>query len=150
MDPIWYLENNITLNSSNKYNIPALEALKFWPYQVILIVVYSTTAFISLAFNIMTVVVLIKGDRMSSELWKFLINLSVSDITMAAFSIPFTYTGFMLGRWVFHPFLCPVVQFVQLCSVFVSVWTLTAIGFDRWVFFLILARSFGYLSFLII
>ena len=125
MDPVWYLEHNIT-------NPPPLEALPLWPYQVLLVSLYSTTAFISLGFNLITVVVLIKGDRMSSELWKFLINLSISDILMAIFSIPFTYTGFMLGRWVFHPFLCPIVHFMQLCSVFVSVWTLTAIGFDRY------------------
>jgi hypothetical protein len=134
MDPIWYINNNISLNSSTnntRSELPSLEALDFWPYQVILIVLYSTTAFISLGFNIITIIVLLKGERISSELWKFLINLSISDITMATFSIPFTYTGFMLGRWIFPPKLCPFVQFAQLCSVFVSVWTLTAIGFDR-------------------
>ncbi len=135
MDPIWYINNNISLNTTNnntRSQLPSLEALDFWPYQVILIILYSTTAFISFGFNIITIIVLLKGDRMSSELWKFLINLSISDITMATFSIPFTYTGFMLGRWIFPPELCPFVQFAQLCSVFVSVWTLTAIGFDRY------------------
>jgi hypothetical protein len=29
--------------------------------------------------------------------------------------------------------LCPIVNFAQICSVFVSVWTLTIIGIDRWV-----------------
>ncbi|XP_054155174.1 RYamide receptor-like [Oppia nitens] len=129
MDPLWYVGNNISLSSSN---IPALEALSFWPYQVLLIGLYSTTALISLSFNVVTILVLVKGDRLSSELWKFLVNLSAADITMATFSIPFTYTGFMLGRWIFPTFLCPIVQFVQLLSVFVSVWTLTAIGFDRY------------------
>jgi hypothetical protein len=135
MDPIWYINNNISLKSSTnntRSELPSLEALDFWPYQVILIILYSTTAFISLGFNIITIIVLLKGDRISSELWKFLINLSISDITMATFSIPFTYTGFMLGRWIFPPQLCPFVQFAQLCSVFVSVWTLTAIGIDRY------------------
>jgi len=135
MDPIWYMNNNISLNSSfnaSTSDLPSLEALDFWPYQVILIILYSMTAFVSFGFNIITIIVLLKGDRMSSELWKFLINLSVSDIAMATFSIPFTYTGFMFGRWIFPPELCPVVQFAQLCSVFVSVWTLTAIGFDRY------------------
>ncbi len=135
MDPIWYNNNNISFNATNnntRSQLPPLEALEFWPYQVILIILYSTTAFISLGFNIITIIVLLKGDRMSSELWKFLINLSISDIIMATFSIPFTYTTYMLGRWIFPPELCPFVQFAQLCSVFVSVWTLTAIGFDRY------------------
>lgn len=37
----------------------------------------------------------------------------------------------MLGRWVFHPLFCPFVQFMQILSVFVSIYTLTAIGIDR-------------------
>jgi len=141
MDAVKYFENlknnqiNNTLNESdpNLYDteLPLLEALEFWPYQVILVILYSTTAFISLASNLITIIVLIKGDRISSELWKYLINLSVSDIAMSLFSIPFTYTGFMLNHWIFPNELCPIVNFAQTCSVFVSVWTLTIIGIDR-------------------
>ena len=133
MDPFWYLNNNISLENdvNNTRNVPPLEALPFWPFQVILIVLYSATAIISLSFNIISIIVMSKSSRLTTEIWKFLINLSVSDITMAIFSIPFTYTGFMLGRWIFPPILCPIVQFAQLCSVFVSVWTLTLIGFER-------------------
>lgn len=129
MDPILYRQDDY-LNVTEE-ELPLLDALDFWPYQVILIILYSTTAFISLGSNIITIIVLLKGNHLSSELSTFLINLAVSDIAMAIFSIPFTYTGFMLGRWIFPPGLCPVVQFAQLCSVFVSVWTLTAIGIDR-------------------
>lgn len=135
MDPIWLSENAVN-NSTNvtSDNLPTLEALSF-PWQVFLITLYSTTAFFSLASNIITIIVLCKGERLSSELWKFLLNLSISDILMAIFSIPFTYTVFMLGRWIFPRCLCPFVQFAQLCSVFVSVYTLTAIGIDRYFYF---------------
>ena len=134
MDAIKLVErlgNNITMANATERQLPSLDALSFWPWQVILILLYSTTAFISLGSNLITIIVLLKGDRISSELWKFLINLCISDIAMSIFSIPFTYTDFMLGRWVFPPQLCPVVNFAQLCSVFVSVWTLTIIGIDR-------------------
>lgn len=143
MDPIKFMENirrfnqkNLTFNDtdyeySEVIELPLLEALEFWPYQVILIVLYSTTAFISLASNLITITVLIKGGRISTEIWQYLINLSVSDISMSIFSIPFTYTGFMLNRWIFPTQLCPVVNFAQTCAVFVSNWTLTVIGIDR-------------------
>ncbi|CAH1407816.1 unnamed protein product [Nezara viridula] len=68
----------------------------------------------------------------SSELKSFLINLAVSDVAMAVFSIPFTYTMFLLGRWIFEPWFCPVVMTMQHTSVLVSVYTLTAIGIDRY------------------
>jgi len=122
MDPIW-LANNST-------DLPDLNLLDdHW--QTLLIILYTTTAIVSLASNVITIIVLIKGERFSSELWKYLINLSVADITMAIFSIPFTYTMFMLGRWIFPTWLCPIVQFTQVFSVFISVYTLTVIGIDR-------------------
>ena len=52
---------------------------------------------------------------------------------MATFCIPFTYTNYMLGKWVFPLFLCPIIGFVQTTSVTVSIWTLVAIGIDRYV-----------------
>ncbi|RWS07024.1 neuropeptide FF receptor 1-like protein [Dinothrombium tinctorium] len=101
------------------------------PIQTFLICLYTITAIVSLCGNVTAIWVLLVGKRSSRELRIFLINLSMSDITMALFSIPFTYTDFMLNRWIFPPLFCPFVQFMQLCSVFVSVYTLTVIGIDR-------------------
>jgi len=120
---------NISLDEQTS-SINDLELLDaFW--QTLLITLYSLTAALSLIGNIIAIWVLMAGKRSSRELRMFLVNLSLSDITMALFSIPFTYTDFMLGRWIFLPQFCPVVQFMQLASVFVSVYTLTAIGIDR-------------------
>lgn len=145
MDPIWYMHENASSHLEDylfadnltrfreqiSYTTPSLEALDFYPWQILLIVIYSTTAFISLGSNVLTIVILLRGEHVSTELWKFLLNLSISDITMAIFCIPFTYTNYMLGRWIFPHFLCPIITFVQITSVSVSIWTLTAIGVDR-------------------
>jgi hypothetical protein len=120
---------NISLDEQTS-SINDLELLDaFW--QTLLITLYSLTAALSLIGNIIAIWVLMAGKRSSRELRMFLVNLSLSDITMALFSIPFTYTDFILGRWIFLPLFCPVVQFMQLASVFVSVYTLTVIGIDR-------------------
>uniref|UniRef100_T1K3U4 G-protein coupled receptors family 1 profile domain-containing protein n=1 Tax=Tetranychus urticae TaxID=32264 RepID=T1K3U4_TETUR len=102
------------------------------PFQIFLICLYSVTALLAFAGNITAIWVLMAGKRSSKELRIFLVNLAASDITMALFSIPFTYTSYMLNRWIFHPSFCPFVQFMTLCSVIVSVYTLTAIGIDRY------------------
>ncbi|XP_037777007.1 RYamide receptor-like [Penaeus monodon] len=62
----------------------------------------------------------------------YLINLAVSDITMATFCIPFSYTSFMFHRWIFAPEFCRIVAFMQHVSVTCSVYTLVAIGVDRY------------------
>lgn len=100
-------------------------------WQIVLVILYSLTAALALIGNVISIWVLTSGKRSSKELRIFLVNLSLSDITMALFSIPFTYTDFMLGRWIFAPAFCPIVQLMQMTSVFVSVYTLTAIGIDR-------------------
>ena len=69
------------------------ETVSFWPWQILIIVVYSATAILSLTLNIISILVMIRKDRsISTELWKFLVNLSAADIGMAIFCIPFTYT----------------------------------------------------------
>lgn len=100
-------------------------------WQICLIVLYTLTAAIALFGNIIAIWVITTGKRSSKELKLFLVNLSLADITMSLFSIPFTYTHFMLGRWIFFPAFCPVVSMMQMTSVFVSVYTLTIIGIDR-------------------
>ncbi|KAH8034256.1 hypothetical protein HPB51_021969 [Rhipicephalus microplus] len=118
-------DNNLTVS-----DYPPMNALGF-ELQAFLIALYSLTALLALGGNVMVIVVLLLGRRSSRELRLFLVNLALSDIAMAVFSIPFTYTDFMLGRWIFEPLFCPVVLFMQHVSVIVSVYTLTAIGVDR-------------------
>ncbi|KPM07725.1 7 transmembrane receptor (rhodopsin family)-like protein 10 [Sarcoptes scabiei] len=65
---------------------------------------------------------------------------------MATFCIPFTYTNYMLGRWIFPTFLCPIIPFFQITSVSVSVWTLTIIGIDRFFAIIHPFRSFLWLE----
>ena len=62
-------------------------------WQAALIILYTATAIGALAGNLAVIWVLIKGKRSSKELRHFLVNLAMADITMAVFSIPFTYTG---------------------------------------------------------
>lgn len=100
-------------------------------WQVSLIILYSSTAILSFTSNVLAICILLGHDMRTTELWKYLLNLSIADVLMALFSIPFTYTSFMLGQWIFPTWMCPVVQSAQICSVFVSVYTLTVIGFDR-------------------
>lgn len=100
--------------------------------QAAVVVLYTSTAILSFTSNLLAIYIIVHRDRLHhSEIWLLLTNLSVADILMAIFCIPFTYTTFMLGRWIFPPWWCPLVQAAQHCSVFVSVYTLTIIGFDR-------------------
>ena len=112
------------------HNINTLEALSP-SSQVILTVLYTVTAVTAFTGNIIVLIVLILGHKSSRELKKFLINLSLSDISMSIFSIPFTYTDIMLGRWIFARYLCHLASFMTTCGMSVSIYTLTLISVER-------------------
>nr|XP_027203941.1 RYamide receptor-like [Dermatophagoides pteronyssinus] len=76
---------------------------------------------------------MMNGKRCIGDMRKFIVNLSIADILMAIFTIPFTYTNYMLGRWIFISFMCPIVNCAQLTTIAVSIYTLIAIAIDRYV-----------------
>ncbi len=135
MDPIWLNSQNITDESiynefiDNSYfgQIEALDA----PMRTFLVCLYSMTSCLAFFGNVVVIIVEIFGKRSAINLRKFLINLAVSDIMIGVFCVPFTYTDFMLGRWIFPLWLCPTAQFVQILSVFVTSFTLTIISIER-------------------
>lgn len=83
----------------------------------------------------------------SSQLRIYLLNLFLNDILIALFTTPFSYTDFMYGSWKYPAFLCPVTSFITTCAVAVSIYTLIAIGLERYVsasFSVCLSRSISY------
>jgi hypothetical protein len=129
MDPINF-ESNSNYSNLTISQLPPLEALGT-PYQLLLAVLYSVTAILAFFLNFIAASVLIVYKRSSADLRKYLINLAFADILMALFSIPFSYTDFMYGRWIFPFILCPITQFIQVCAVCISIYTLIAIGIER-------------------
>jgi hypothetical protein len=135
MDPLWLNDQNITSSDlTNKSTDTSysgqLEALDA-PMRTFLVCLYSMTSCLAFFGNVVVIIVEIFGKRSAINLRKFLINLAVSDIMIGVFCVPFTYTDFMLGRWIFPFWLCPTAQFVQILSVFVTSFTLTIISIER-------------------
>lgn len=99
---------------------------------IYIILLYTGTATFALLSNLLTLLVLRSSTRTSRSLTKYLVNLSAADLLLAT-TIPFNYTSFMYGRWHYHPLTCPLLKGLEFCSVFVSCYTLIAIGVDRYI-----------------
>ncbi|OON19853.1 7 transmembrane receptor, partial [Opisthorchis viverrini] len=69
--------------------------------------------------------------RRASSFNSYLSSLAVSDLLMAVFCIPFTFSQICLGYWLFPPILCPIVVYAQLLMVTASALTNTAISLNR-------------------
>jgi hypothetical protein len=102
------------------------------PFPTILALLYGGTSFFALITNIAAIIYLVKKTKASVGLRNYLMNLAATDISMAVFSVPFNYTDVMYGYWRFPLLMCPLSQFMNICSVCVSILTLIAIGIERY------------------
>ena len=126
-------------NLSEPEVIDKLEALDI-EWQIFFIVLYSLTSIMALFENLIVIFVQTFGKSFDPMLRKCLINLAIADICVGVLSVPFSYTDFMLGHWIFPHFMCPVSQFTILLVVFVTCHTLTLISFERYGIFWILLQ----------
>ncbi len=133
MDPILALDIDYFANISKSNSTAKSDLLALCePFPTLLAWLYGTTAFVAFVTNITGVIFLVKKRKISVGLRKFLINLAATDITMAVFSVPFNYTDVMYGYWRFPLFMCPLSQFVSICTLSISILTLMAIGIERY------------------
>ena len=96
--------------------------------------VHLTTSIAAIVGNVFVILVNAFGgtNDASHSLRKYLNNLAVADIMTSLLATPFTYTNIVLGHWIFPHWLCPLGQYAQLLSAFVTSTTLSIIGIERY------------------
>ncbi|XP_013402807.1 RYamide receptor [Lingula anatina] len=125
--------NNTGLNGSSENGSDFLLSAEHPTYlKVTLILLYAVIIVLAIGGNILVCYVVIAYQRMRTVTNYFIVNLAIGDILMAVFCIPMTFVAnILLQYWPFGPFLCPVVLYIQIVSVFLSSFTLVAISLDR-------------------
>ncbi|KAH9361487.1 hypothetical protein HPB48_013201 [Haemaphysalis longicornis] len=99
---------------------------------VLLSIFYGLISLVAVAGNFMVMWIVATSRRMQTVTNFFIANLAVADIIIGLFSIPFQFQAALLQRWVLPEFMCAFCPFVQVLSVNVSIFTLTAIALDRY------------------
>jgi hypothetical protein len=121
--------NESALNDC-EYKLTSYE--KFSPQIISFIAnVYYLSSFLAFTGNVIVIIVELFGKRTKHNFRKFLINLAIVDLLTSVFCVPFSYSSYLNSRWNYPHFLCPVVHFVSLISVFVNTLTLTVISIER-------------------
>ncbi|XP_068183019.1 neuropeptide Y receptor type 4-2-like [Antennarius striatus] len=96
-----------------------------------LIVLYSITLVLGLLGNIGLICIIARCREKVNVTSLFICNLSVSDILVCVFCLPFTVIYTLMDHWVFGSLLCQMVPFIQCVSVTVSVLSLVFIALER-------------------
>lgn len=124
------ISNRLGNNSNWKANLPKNEYSNVTT--IFLTLVYSITVILSVVGNILVLLVMCCGFRSSFlDISSYLMNLSIFNLLMSIFCIPFTFINALLGKWIFQAFMCPFTNFIQLLSVNGCIFTLTFLAINR-------------------
>lgn len=104
-----------------------------YTYETVILLLYGVMIVFSFFTNAIAIVVFSFGRRSRSDLSPFLLNLSVFNIIMTVYCIPFTITSVIFQRWLYLRELCIVLDAFKIFSVAGVLLTLIAIAIDRYV-----------------
>ncbi|XP_052133365.1 RYamide receptor-like [Frankliniella occidentalis] len=123
------LSHNGTLNNDTFLDEPLYPV----PFHIVLLLTffYVSISVAAIVGNGLVLWVVATSRRMQSVTNCFIANLALADVIIGLFAIPFQFQAALLQRWSLPEFMCPFCPFVQVLSVNVSVFTLTAIAVDR-------------------
>ncbi|GAU95034.1 hypothetical protein RvY_06719-2 [Ramazzottius varieornatus] len=126
---------SVNRNTSDEQDVAPASPLEMSvEEQAFFMCLYGAAIVLAVGGNLAVILVFLFGRRWKSDLSIFLVNLAFSDIVLSVFCMPFTMSQVVKHHWQFPDLLCPIVLFLQLSSVIASVFTLMAIGVDRYLF----------------
>ncbi|XP_061194131.1 G-protein coupled receptor 83-like isoform X2 [Saccostrea echinata] len=120
-------------STANDTNVSKIEndSSKHVVGNIILITAYTILMCISLFGNSMVCYVIVRNRRMYTVTNFFIANMAISDLFVTCFNVPFNIARHLLDEWPFGDFICHLMNFSLMISVYVSTFTLTAIALDR-------------------
>ncbi|XP_054260218.1 neuropeptide Y receptor type 1-like [Macrosteles quadrilineatus] len=132
------------INKSTHINFSVSEALKILREHVshdqnvnhttemILIFVYTLLIISGLSANLIISFVVARKTQMHSPRNIYIVNLTISDMSLCVVCMPFTVISIVQRHWDLGLNLCKLVPALQGANILVSVGTITVIALDRY------------------
>ncbi|XP_054157540.1 neuropeptide Y receptor type 5-like [Oppia nitens] len=124
-----YLSMNLTIHEIIKLVCLEDEIPDEFTENTIIITVYTMIIMISLFGNLFVLKVTFNLRTTTNLL---IASLSISDLIVTLFSIPFNVSRLIMDEWPFGQFMCFMVPFLQIMAVYVSSFTMAVIAIYRW------------------
>jgi hypothetical protein len=125
--------DNITTNISVvMYSLDSVEVDFFDPIFIFMCLVYTISTLSAIITNLIVILLYFLSDKPRTDISIYLVNLGIADFVMSTVCMPFTFAQVLLKRWIFGRLMCPIVLFQQFLTVSLSIYTLVAIGIDRY------------------
>lgn len=140
-----YLEACMTmdLNGTDTFNFSLVEAYNILlehqrhnrnvdhVTELILIVIYAFLIIAGLSANLIVSFVVARRPQMHTARNLYIVNLTISDMTLCVICMPFTLVAILRRQWTLGLTLCKLVPVVQGTNIMVSIGTITVIALDR-------------------
>jgi hypothetical protein len=120
------------INLYFQYPMTYLSLSDLYTYEILVLMIYGVMIIFSFFTNLIALIIFSFGRRSRSELSPFLFNLSVFNIIMTVYCIPFTITTLIFQRWLYARELCIVLDVFKTFSVSGVLLTLITIAIDRY------------------
>ncbi|XP_039188895.1 prolactin-releasing peptide receptor-like isoform X2 [Crotalus tigris] len=125
--------SGVALRNSSNFSSQFTSVELIQSFKPLIIPCYTLVVLVGIFGNYLLLYVICKTKKMHNVTNFFIGNLAFSDMLMCATCIPFTLAyAFDPQGWIFGKFLCYFVFLMQPMTVYVSVFTLTAIAVDRY------------------
>ncbi|XP_078619258.1 gastrin-releasing peptide receptor-like [Branchiostoma floridae x Branchiostoma japonicum] len=99
---------------------------------VIVAVIFSTIALTGILGNGTVIRIVWSNKTMRNVPNIFIASLAMADLLVLVSCVPITVANYFLGEYVFGDIMCKLTPFVQFTSIGVSIFTLTAMSYDRY------------------
>ncbi|XP_063880817.1 LOW QUALITY PROTEIN: neuropeptide Y receptor type 2-like [Scylla paramamosain] len=109
--------------------------------QVVFIVCYASLMVLGVSGNLMVGWIIWRKKTMRTPRNLYIINLTVSDLSMCLVCMPITLVGLLYKNWGMGDLLCKLVPVLQGANILVSTSTVLAIAVDRYATIVKVGRS---------
>jgi len=104
---------NATNTSGQDFNAPPTIANSLQTSDIVTLPFYALIFIAAVAGNLLVILTLVQNKRMRTVTNVFLLNLSVSDLLLAVFCMPFTIIPVMLKNFIFGEIICVMIRYLQ-------------------------------------
>ncbi|CAB3367106.1 Hypothetical predicted protein [Cloeon dipterum] len=99
----------------------------------IFMVVYAVLIMTGLATNVAVIFAIARRSKIQTPRNLYIINLTVSDISLCLVCMPFTLVNLISKQWTMGETLCKLVPTLQGANIMVSTTTISTIAIDRYI-----------------
>ena len=124
---------NDTCNTTDNVGTHVISSFSDRPEAYAIPVIFALIFIVGVVGNGTLIYIVIRNKNMRNAPNIFIVSLALGDLLLILVSVPFTATIYTFTEWPYGEAMCKLNEFLQALSLGVSVFTLTALSFDRYV-----------------